>query len=241
MRLLLIPILVLVTALTPATTASASGSDHDRAEARLGISAGTAIQDLPLGTRGFRLLARIPILFQTAVRLGIHIETVSVGQGFFADNGQLASEKDLDLIVKGERADIELMAAILGKAWQQSVVFIWYPRRGGEQATATIPLPGGASLLTEDIYEQLIVELFDGAHVRYFGRDSLLFVANVGGEPEASFAARMQRVRQFLVRNKVPVGRIKSERADFTAVSSDQYDAIIAAGCRPAWRCPKAA
>jgi hypothetical protein len=69
--------------------------------------------------------------------------------------------------------------------------------------------------------------------VRYFGRDSLLFVANVGGEPEASFAARMQRVLQILIRNQVPVGGIKSERADFTAISRDQYDAIIRCGQRP--------
>jgi hypothetical protein len=77
-----------------------------------------------------------------------------------------------------------------------------------------------------------VVELQDGGHVRYFGRDSLLFVANVGGEPEREFAARMLRVRHILVANNVPVGRIQSERADFTAVAREDYDAIIQAGCK---------
>jgi hypothetical protein len=101
-------------------------------------------------------------------------------------------------------------------------------------------LPGGANLLTDAIYQQLVVELGNGGHVRYFGRDSLLFVANTGDEPERDFARRMVRVQRILIRNNVPVGRIQSERADFTAISSDQYDAIINAACRDKHR-PRAA
>jgi hypothetical protein len=226
-------LLLVVGLLAPASPAAAAS--NERVTARLGISAGSVIQDLPLGTTGFALHRRIPELFRSAVRLGIRIETVSVGRGFFADNGQLSAENDLDLVVYGPRDNIITLAAILGKEWDQSVVFVWFPRPGGAQATAAIPLPGGANLLTDAIYTQLLVELFDGGHVRYFGRDSLLFVANVGGEPEASFAARMQRVLEILRRNNVPVGRIQNERADFTAVGSDQYDEIIDNACRRPW------
>jgi hypothetical protein len=199
--------------------------------ARLGISAGEDIADVPLGTDGPALRRHIPILFRTAQRLGVQIETVSVGQGFFSDNGTLQSEHDLDLVVRGRRADINALGAILGPAWDQSLVFIWYPGPNGPMATATLPLPGGTDRLTDAVYRQLVTELADGGHVRYAGPHSLLFVANTGNEPEAAFAARMQRVRQLLERAGVPVGPLQAARAEMLALTRDTYDDYIPGRC----------
>jgi hypothetical protein len=199
--------------------------------ARLGISAGAAIEQAPLGLRGRALEERIPILFETADQLDVRIETVSVGQGFFSDNGVLLSEKDLDLVVTGRRDHITIMAAILGKAFDQSLVFVWFfvADPADPQATATIPLPRGAEALTPQIYQQLVTELADGGHVRYAGVDSLLFVANTGGEPDLAFFARMGRVRTLLAGAGIPTRPATCASAEFLALDRDSYDQIIAA------------
>ena len=203
----------------------------DMVTARLGISAGAAIEDAPLGLEGRPLRERIPILFQTAVQLDVRILDVSVGQGFFTDGGVLLSEKDLDLVVHGRRDRIVVMAAVLGKAFDQSVVFVWFfdhqPDDG--QATASVILPRGAEALTAQIYQQLATELTDGGHVRYAGR-GLLFVANTGGEPEAAFLDRMERARALLGRAGVQTGPVRCERAAFVAIDRASYDQIIAGG-----------
>lgn len=213
-----------------ATAPRVAASQPDQVSARLGISAGAAIEDAPLGLRGRELRQRIPILFETADRLDVRIKTASVGQGFFSDDGALLSEKDLDLVVAGRRERITTMAAILGSAFDQSVVFVWFFEPGGAQATATIPLPAGAEALTTAIYEQLITELADGGHVRYAGHRDLIFVANTGDEPEAAFSARMERVRTLLARLGVPSGPVRYERAQFVALDRDAYDEHIADG-----------
>jgi hypothetical protein len=199
---------------------------------RLGISAGAAIEDVPLGTTGPALAPHISILFQTAARLGVRVETVSVGQGFFADEGELLSEHDLDLLVTGRRQDVNTLGAILGRAWEQSAVFIWHPVSATDEetmATATIPLPGGAEALTDATYAALLAELADGGHVRYAGRESLLFVANTGDEPDAAFGARMERVRRILAQGGVPSGAVALGRATMFVADRDSYEALIAA------------
>jgi hypothetical protein len=218
---------LLLIVVLPVLTQPADAHQPGRVTARLGISAGTAIEDAPLGLDGRELRRRIPILFQAADRLDVRIETVSVGQGFFADNGVLLSEKDLDLVVTGRRDRIATLAATLGKAFDQSLVFVWFFDRDGGQATATIPLPGGAEALTTAIYEQLVTELADGGHVRYAGRRDLIFVANTGDEPEPAFFARMERVRALLGRAGIPTGKVRCDRADFLAIDRDSYDDYI--------------
>jgi hypothetical protein len=208
----------------------ADAAPHEAVTARLGISAGAVIEPAPLGLDGRDLRALIPVLYETANRLDVRVQTVSVGQGFFTDGGALQSEKDLDLVVHGRRDRITTMAAVLGKAFDQSVVFVWFFDRdaNGGQATATVPLPGGAEALTTQIYQRLVTELTDGGHVRYAGRRSLLFVANTGGEPEPAFLARMERARALLNRAGVRAGPIRCERAQFVSIDRTQYDQIIA-------------
>ena len=199
---------------------------------RLGISAGAAIADVPLGTSGAELSRHIAVLFQTASRLGVRVETVSVGQGFFADEGELFSEHDLDLLVSGRRRDVNALGAILGKAWEQSVVFIWHPASPADAetvATATVPLPGDAAGLSDATYAALLTELADGGHVRYAGRESLLFVANTGDESDVAFAARMARVQRLLAQRGVPTGDVAFGRAAMVVADRDGYDALIAA------------
>jgi hypothetical protein len=207
-----------------------AASQPGRMTARIGISAGAAIEDAPLGLRGQGLRQRIPVLFETVDRLDVAIETVSVGQGFFACDGLLLSRKDLDLTVTGDHDQITAMAATLGKAFDQSVVFVWSFESAGAQATATIPLVGGATSLTTAVYEQLIAELAGGGHVRSAGDHDLIFVANTGDEPEAAFRARMLRVRALLNRAGIPTRPVRFERAGFVAIGRDAYDGHIIAG-----------
>jgi hypothetical protein len=227
-------------AVLPVLPQPADAHQSGRVTARLGISAGAAIEDAPLGLDGRPLRERIPVLFATADRLDVRIETVSVGQGFFADNGMLLSEKDLDLVVSGRRERIATLAATLGKAFDQSLVFVWFFGRGGDQATATIPLPGGAEALTTAIYEQLVTELVDGGHVRYAGRRDLIFVANTGDEPEPAFFARMERVRTLLATAGIPAGRLRCDRADFLAIDRESYDDYIGGRAGPRVAAPTA-
>ena len=126
-----------------------------------------------------------------------------------------------------------VMGATLGKAFSQSVVFVWFFDRPGDggQATASVLLPRGAEALTPQIYQQLVTELRDGGHVRYAGR-GLLFVANTGGEPDGAFLDRMERARTLLGRAGVPTSPVRCERATFVAIDRASYDQIIAGGSR---------
>jgi hypothetical protein len=208
---------------------------------RLGISAGEDIVDVPLGTAGPALEEQLPLLFETAAALGVRIETASVGQGFFSDDGQLLSERDLDLLVSGRREAVNALAARLGQAWEQSSVFIFHPaapRAPGApaqgvpaqaMATATLPLPYGAQALTDEVYQALVAELSDGGHVRYAGPGSLLFVANTGDESEAEFRARMERVVRLLGQAGISTGPLQLGRAELLVADRDNYDDLIEA------------
>ncbi|MGE0538954.1 MAG: hypothetical protein AB7R89_02085 [Dehalococcoidia bacterium] len=227
-------LLALIVAAGPVSPAErAAAKQPGQITARLGISAGAAIEDAPLGLCGWELQHRIPILFETAAAMDIQIETLSVGQGFFSDDGAFSSEKDLDLVITGRRERINALAAILGRAFDQSVVFVWHFDPGGAQATATIPLPEGAETLTAATYAQLVTELADGGHLRYAGDSDLIFVANTGDEPEAAFFARMERVRALLDRAGVSTGQVRSAPAEFVALDRDSYDEHIAASPTP--------
>jgi hypothetical protein len=169
----------------------------------------------------------IPLLWSTALQLGVSVESASVGQGFWSEDGELESEKDLDLVVIGPRDSIEQLARTLGQAWDQSTVFIWYPQAApGEQATATVPIPGGAAQLTEAIYQAIAPEITDGGHVRYAGPDSLLFIAKTNDvESDTAFYARMDRLIRILNDHGVETGPMQQGRADVTVVTSDDYAA----------------
>ena len=198
--------------------------------ARLGILAGAALANVPLGTAGPALEQRLPILFPVAAELGVRIETVSVGQGFFDADGELLSERDLDLVVTGPRVDVNALGAILGRAWNQASVFIWYADAGGTMGTATIPLPGGTEMLRPEICRGLAAALPDGGHVRCAGPDSLLFVANIGREADAAFAARMRRVHRLLERADVRAGPVRHDRAAMVTLDRERYDEYLDRG-----------
>ena len=218
---------------------SGAGGGDERVTSRLGISAGEEIVDVPLGTSGPALEEQLPLLFETAATMGVRIETASVGQGFFSDDGELLSERDLDLLVSGRREAVNALAARLGLAWEQSSVFIFHPapgrRAGGAGtpapalATATLPLPYGAQALTDEIYQALVAELSDGGHVRYAGPGSLLFVANTGDESEGEFRARMERVVRLLGQAGISSGPLQLGRAELLVADRDNYDDLIEA------------
>jgi hypothetical protein len=158
----------------------------------------------------------------------VRIDSASVGQGFWSDNGQLQGEHDLDLVVTGDRDSILAMGAILGRSWDQSAVYVWFPAGGGEtQATATIPLPGGADALTDAVYQSLITELGDGGHVRYAGPQSLIFVAKTGDDSDTDFYARMERVRALLAAAGITAGEVQAGQAEFLSLDRDNYESYI--------------
>ncbi len=224
-RLLLVAVLI---GGVTATIRPATARQPEVVTARLGISAGADIEEAPLGLAGPDLRALLPLLFETADRLDVVIETVSVGQGFYTDgDGILLSERDLDLLVSGRRDAIHALAAILGRAWDQSLVFVWHADPAGATATATIPLPGGVEALTPDVYTALVAELTGGGHVRYAGAESLIFVANTGDEADIDFMARMERVRQVLAGAGIFTGPIRHERTTMLALDRDSYDDYI--------------
>jgi hypothetical protein len=231
---------------------SGGAGRNEVVSSRLGISAGEEIADVPLGTSGPALEEQLPLLFETAASLGVRIETASVGQGFFSDDGLLLSERDLDLLVSGRREAVNALAARLGLAWEQSSVFIFHPASPvspvspvspsapaspapgagtppAALATATLPLPYGAQALTDEIYQALVAELSDGGHVRYAGPGSLLFVANTGDESEGEFRARMERVVRLLGQAGISSGPLQLGRAELLVADRDNYDDLIEA------------
>src|SRR3712207_2931854 len=200
--------------------------------AQIGIAEGRVIQDLPLGTSRRALEDRLPLLFRAAEELGVQIDSVSVGRGFWSEDEQLQSENDLDLVASGVRENVLAFAAMLGQAWEQRSVFVWFFRIDGEMLTVTVPLPGGADAVARPTFELLVAELPDGWHVRYAGAESALFVANTGGEAEEPFRARVLRVEQNLRGAGAGTGPILVRRAEMTALTTDTYAEAIAGAVR---------
>src|SRR4051812_18265802 len=63
---------------------------------RLGISAGNAIQKVERGTDRRALERILPVLTLASGELGVRIDSVSVGRGFWSEgNGEVGSENDL--------------------------------------------------------------------------------------------------------------------------------------------------
>jgi hypothetical protein len=167
---------------------------------RLGVSAGDLIQNVERGTDRRALERIIPELFETATVLGIRIETVSVGRGFWSEDGEVQSENDLDLVVTGLRENILALGAVLGQRWDQSSVFVWEMKASGEILTATLPLVGGTTALDESVFEALAKVLTDGGHIKYAGNESLVFVAHTGDDSDDQFRLRMAEAKGLLER-----------------------------------------
>jgi hypothetical protein len=195
--------------------------------ARLGISAGDAIQRVERGTDRRALERIIPELFETASALGIRIDSVSVGRGFWSEDGEVESENDLDLVVAGRRENVYALGATLGQRWGQSSVLVWEPRPGGEMLTATLALPGGTAALDEAVFEALAKELTDGGHIRYAGPASLVFVAHTGDDPDEQFRARMARAKGVLEAAGARTGALAFGQAVMVELNRANYQQYV--------------
>jgi hypothetical protein len=195
--------------------------------ARLGISAGDRIQSVERGTDRRTLERTLPELFQTATMLGVRVETVSVGRGFWSEDGEVESENDLDLVVSGVRENILALGATLGQKWGQSAVLVWESAPGADMLTATLPLPGGTAGLNEQVFEQLAKVLSDGGHIRYAGAESLVFVAHTGDDSQAEFRARMARAQTVLTAAGVRTGALAFGQATMVALTRADYQQYI--------------
>lgn len=195
--------------------------------ARLGISAGERLQSVERGTDRRALERMLPELFESATMLGVRIETVSVGRGFWSEDGEVESENDLDLVVSGVQENILALGATLGQQWGQSAVLVWQSAPGSDMLTATLPLPGGAATLNEQVFEQLAKVLTDGGHIRYAGADSLVFVAHTGDDSGPQFRARMAEAQRILTAAGVRTGALAFGQATMVSLTKATYQQYI--------------
>jgi hypothetical protein len=194
---------------------------------RLGISAGDAIQSVQLGTDRRALERIIPELFSTATALGIRIEAVSVGRGFWSEDGEVEHENDLDLVVTGLRENVLALGATLGQQWGQSAVLAWEMTVTGEMVTATLPLPGGTGALSDPVFDALAKELTDGGHIKYAGPESLVYVAHLGDESDDEFKALMARAKGILDAAGVRTGALTFAQAEMVDIRRAEYQRYI--------------
>jgi hypothetical protein len=194
---------------------------------RLGISPGDDHQELAPGTDRRGLERALPELFEMATALGVHIDTVSVGRGFYAGDAGVEAETDLDLIVTGVRPNVLALGAMLGQRWDQSVVFAWENRDDGEMLPATGLLPGGAVKIADATLEAIGTTLPDGGHIRYAGAESALFVAHPGDFAESEFRSRLVNAQRILVGAGVRTGNLTMARATMTTLDRGTYQQFI--------------
>lgn len=199
---------------------------------RLGISAGEAIQNVERGTDRRALERAIPELFQEAMELGVRIDSVSVGRGFWSEDGEVESENDLDLVVTGLRENILALGALMGGRWGQSSVLAWEMRVTGDMLTATMPLIGGTAALDEAVFEALASALTDGGHIKYAGAESLVFVAHTGDDSDEQFMARMDQAKTTLEHAGVQTGALVFGHAEMVALTRANYQQFIDAAVR---------
>jgi hypothetical protein len=198
---------------------------------RLGISAGDAIQKVDRGTDRRALERILPELFESARMLGIQIDSVSVGRGFWSEDGEVESENDLDLVVTGLRENILALGATLGQRWDQSAVLAWEMRVTGEMLTATLPLVGGTTALNEAlneaVFEALAKVLTDGGHIRYAGNESLVFVAHTGDDTDDQFRVRMAEAKGLLEGAGLRSTALVFAQAEMTVLNRANYQQYI--------------
>jgi hypothetical protein len=194
---------------------------------RLGISAGDVIQTVDRGTDRRALERIVPELFETARALGIRIDSVSVGRGFWSEDGEVESENDLDLVVTGLRENILALGAMMGQRWDQSAVLAWESMVEGEMLTVTVPLLSSPASLNEAQFEALAKMLTDGGHINYAANESLVFVAHTGDDTDDQFRARMGEAKDLLERSGVRTGSLELAQAEMTVLNRANYQQFI--------------
>jgi hypothetical protein len=197
---------------------------------RLGISAGDAIQNVKRGTDRRALERIIPELFQTANTLGVRIDEVSVGRGFWSEDDKIESENDLDLVVTGLRENVLALGATLGDRWGQSSVLAWEMTVTGEMLTASLNVTAAVEPFDEKLFQDLATVLTDGGHLRYASDDSMLtlaFVAHTGDDSDDEFKARMAEAQHVLQRAGLNASAPIFAQADMTEISKDTYQQFI--------------
>jgi hypothetical protein len=200
--------------------------------ARFGISPGEAHQDFKPGTDRRALERLLPELFQEAMALGVRIDSVSVGRGFYRGDKEVETEIDLDLVVTGMRQNVLALAGILGQRWDQSLVYVWEIRDDGETLIALGELTSGLDQMSNATLQLLGTELPDGGHLKYAGSESLLVVANVGDSSEEELRMQLARVQGVLERGGVRTGRLLTARAKTYELTRANYQQFIDAAQR---------
>jgi hypothetical protein len=199
---------------------------------RLGISAGDAIQKVERGADRRTLQWIVPELFEAATALGVRIDTVSVGRGFWSDDGAVESENDLDLVVTGLRENVLALGATMGQRWNQGSVLVWESMVEGDMLTVTMPLLSSPAALSEAQFEALAGVLTDGGHIGYGANESLVFVAHTGDDSDDEFRARMGQAKTLLDASGVRTGSLEFAQAEMTELTRGNYQQFIDAAVR---------
>jgi hypothetical protein len=212
---------------TPPPTTPAPRQAPTIVTMRLGISAGDKIQGLTPGTDRRALERVMPELILATGELGIRIDSVSVGRGFWSEDGEVESENDLDLVVTGLRENILALGATLGLVWGQSTVLAWEMKASGEMLTATLPIVQGVERLDEKAFEALAKVLTDGGHIKYAGGESLVFVAHTGDDSDDAFRVRMAEAKGLLEGAGVATTALVFGQAEMTVLNRANYQQFI--------------
>jgi hypothetical protein len=199
---------------------------------RLGISAGDAIQKVERGADRRTLQRIVPELFEAATALGVRIDTISVGRGFWSEDGAVESENDLDLVVTGLRENVLALGATMGQHWNQSTVLVWESMVEGDMLTVTMPLLSSPAALSEAQFEALARVLTDGGHIGYGANESLVFVAHTGDDSDDEFRARMGQAKTLLDESGVRTGSLEFAQAEMTELNRGNYQQFIDAAVR---------
>jgi hypothetical protein len=199
---------------------------------RLGISAGDAIQQIERGADRRALQRIVPELFEAATALGVRIDTVSVGRGFWSEDGAVESENDLDLVVTGLRENVLALGATMGQRWNQGTVLVWESMVEGDMLTITLPLLSSPATLSEAQFEALAKVLTDGGHIGYGADESLVFVAHTGDDSDDEFRARMGQAKSLLDASGVRTGSLEFAQAVMTELNRGNYQQFIDSAVR---------
>lgn len=206
----------------------------DRVVARI-LAAADQLQSLPVGADLDAVRGVFPEAARALEDAGVEVARLLVGEGMWDRAAVPESERDFDLLVRGQRATIEWLAAVLGKHGRAGEA-----SSQGEVLVAYLGQPDGtpaATFLVADAGPAPIrafgraARALRGWHVAYTtdGRLAEIFVLGRGADP-AEFAARMERVRATFEAAGVRVAALHLEAVTVVSLGREDYDAVIARG-----------
>lgn len=199
------------------------------------LAAADQLQSLPIGADLDAVRGVFPEAARALEDAGLEVAGLLVGDGMWDRAATLESERDLDLVVRGPRAAIEWLAAVLGKhgragdvSSQEEVLVAYLGQPDGTPAATFLVTDAGPEPFRAF---RRAARALRGWHVAYTtdGRLAEIVVLGRGADP-AEFAARMERVRAAFEAEGVRVAALHLEAVAVVSLGREDYDAVIARG-----------